>query len=188
MRSTKTQPSHLATENIIELTELPAGKETCRKHSHTSADRSGLGASRGSAYSTVASRRSITRSRCRPSNDVAFIDTVPELSRTFVTAARNTSTSLPERLMTIKTLLSSRHLLNSSNASSDEIMFALSVELFGPRLAAFLASKFHWKCQRPLRALRAASSGRGKSCSARNAKRKRPSCLPVSSKKRSSGA
>jgi hypothetical protein len=34
-------------------------------------------------------------------------------------------------------------------------MFVMAVESFGPELAMFLASKFHWKCLRPQKELRA---------------------------------
>ena len=61
-------------------------------------------------------------------------------------------------------VFSSFHLMKKRIASSsDEIMFVLAVERFGPTIATYLADKFHWQCQRPLLALRAMIDESGKS-------------------------
>src|SRR5712692_761294 len=45
------------------------------------------------------------------------------------------------------------HLLSTGSTSAHERIFLISAERFGLIQAAYLASKFHWQCQRPLRAL-----------------------------------
>lgn len=75
--------------------------------------------------------------------------------------------------------------LNIFRASSDEMRFMEFYLSFGWKTATYLATKFHWKCQRPLQALRAMMNERGKNYSGKSAKRKRPSGSPASLKKRS---
>lgn len=72
--------------------------------------------------------------------------------------------------------------------SSEEILFFMWVRDLGLKAAIEKAAKFHLKFQRPSLESRANSNERGKNCSVQNAKRKRPSGSPASSRKRSSGA
>jgi len=65
-------------------------------------------------------------------------------------------------------------LQNFKNCTRDERTFISAVAAFDLRTAADLAATLHWKCQRPLQALLAASNARGRNYSARSAKRKRP--------------
>jgi len=80
------------------------------------------------------------------------------------------------------------HSLKNTKASSDELMFCSVVDSLGITRAIYLAAKFHWKCQRPLRALLGGKNGRDRNYGARSAKRKRLSGSPSVSRKRSSGA
>ena len=62
------------------------------------------------------------------------------------------------------------HLLMTKRASSDEIAFILTAERFGLEAATYLAAKFGWQCQRPLRALRAMVGERGRTYTDRGRK------------------
>lgn len=72
------------------------------------------------------------------------------------------------------------------NPSADEAMFLLAIETFGTKLATFLAAKFHWKVQRPLRALSAMTNEPDKSYTRRSTKARPLSDSPTSSRKHSS--
>jgi hypothetical protein len=87
-----------------------------------------------------------------------------------------------------RTVLESFQLPSFSNATSDEAMFLVSAYFHGFKEAEHLAATLHWKCQRPLQALRAAMNARDRNYSVQNAKRKRLSNSSASLKKRSSGA
>jgi hypothetical protein len=68
--------------------------------------------------------------------------------------------------------------------SGDERMFVLHLSTWGLKRAKRLAAEFHYKLQRPLRELFAASNELGRNYSARSAKRKRPSNSQAASRKR----
>jgi hypothetical protein len=70
-------------------------------------------------------------------------------------------------------------------SSPDELIFLRAAVNLGFDLAVYLAAKHHWKCQRPLQALRAELNEYDRSYNARSAKRKLPSNSPTSSRKRS---
>ena len=80
------------------------------------------------------------------------------------------------------------HFSNFDNASQDELTFLASVAAHGSKRAIDLAAKLHWRCQRPLRALRAMMSVPSRNCSGKSAKRKPLSGSRASSRKRSSTA
>lgn len=84
--------------------------------------------------------------------------------------------------------LSLCHNLNIPNASADEIRFIEFFQSFGLTTAEHLAARFHWQCQRPLRALLAVIHELDRNYSVRSAKRTRPLSAAASSRKRSSGA
>jgi DUF1365 family protein len=67
------------------------------------------------------------------------------------------------------------HLLKNDKAvsTSQEIIFLLCARAFGISEANSLAAKFHWKCQRPLRALRTMVDGQGRSYSMRGTNSRR---------------
>lgn len=79
-------------------------------------------------------------------------------------------------------------LISAKKLSEEETMFIHLVMLVGIREAIELETTPLWKLQQSLQALRVALSEYGKSCNAQNAKRKRPSGSPASSRRRSSGA
>lgn len=56
---------------------------------------------------------------------------------------------------------------NRKSSTPDERIFVVSVKAYGLKIATATAARFRWKCQRPLRALRAAMNARGKNYSAR---------------------
>jgi hypothetical protein len=65
------------------------------------------------------------------------------------------------------------HFRNRDMASSpDELIFLRAIINLGFERATILASKSHWQCQRPLRALLAAMNEPGKSYTKQNATRK----------------
>ena len=68
--------------------------------------------------------------------------------------------------------------------SADEMLFVMWVKQLGLPEATKKAAKFRLQHQRPLQALREVLSESGRSCNAQNAKRKRPSGSPASSRKR----
>ena len=76
-------------------------------------------------------------------------------------------------------------LLNIENPLRDEVMFLLCVRDFGLKTATFLATRFHWKHQRPLQALLAMTNESGRSCTKQNAGPRPLSNFPASSRKRS---
>jgi len=78
-----------------------------------------------------------------------------------------------------------RHASSIQNATPDEISFMYFASFMGLTEAANLATKLHWQYQRPLRVLRAMMNARDRNCSARSAKRKRPSGSSTTSSKRS---
>lgn len=94
----------------------------------------------------------------------------------------------PSGLISHKTVLDFHHFFDIENPSEDEIMFLLCLRDFGFSTATYLAARFHWQHQRPLRALLAMMYGRDKSYTKRSAAHKRPSSSRASSRKRSSGA
>lgn len=100
-------------------------------------------------------------------------------------ATAKNPTPLPANTTSIGNEASLHLMKNGIASSSDEIMFVLTAERFGLTIATYLASKFHWKCQRPLRALRAMTGEHGKSYTKRSAARKRPSGARAFSRKRS---
>jgi hypothetical protein len=73
------------------------------------------------------------------------------------------------------------HFPKIANASSDEIMFLLCARDCGLKTAIYLASKCRWKCQRSLRALRAAMNEHGESYTKRSEKTTRHSVSPAPS-------
>jgi len=54
------------------------------------------------------------------------------------------------------------HPLKVRRTSIDEDMSCLTVKSLGPEAAIYFAAAFCWKCERPLRELRAMMNGRGK--------------------------
>ena len=80
------------------------------------------------------------------------------------------------------------HSFSLRNATSQETLFIGFAHFLGATQARYLAAKFHWQFQRPLRELLAVTNELDRNCNARNAKRKRPSNSPAASRKRSSGA
>ena len=80
------------------------------------------------------------------------------------------------------------HSRSIANPSFDELMFLACLSEFGPELSMRLPATLHWKCQRPLRALRAVMNELDRNCSGQSAKRKPLSGSPAVSRKRSSGA
>ena len=117
--------------------------------------RDGSDVSRGSAYSNEAPHKS-TEARCAP---------LPSTTKT-ISLGSDTSTTLaslrgslsvgasctnPVRISTDED--SSCHLRNIENDSSDEIISSRSVRAIGRLTALWLASKFNWATERPLRLL-----------------------------------
>ena len=81
--------------------------------------------------------------------------------------------SLPVEPLTCTEQLGLNWIKNNAESSSvEERMFVLTFMDCGLSRAAEVAAKFQWRCQRPLRALRAVMNERGKKYSAQNAGRK----------------
>ena len=134
------------------LPSIPASNQ----QSQTLSESSGSGDSRGSEYSNSAPASAIPSCASVPSEALVWSSS---LSDSFNTSRINASKRLvwPEDKYTCKSrnLPSSFHFSNNENASVDETMFMGIAETCGPKIAIFLASDFHWDCQRPLAELQA---------------------------------
>lgn len=158
---------HTRSANII---EPPVGKKAVTKQTQPTVANSGSAVSRGSAYSNLAPSSSITTSVVPPSVRSARIMSLSDFLKTSETRAWNLREPSGVDVKTYKDRFSSFHFSKIENASCDEIMFMMSVETLGPKLAAYLGCKFRWKCRRPRRALRAMMSQGVKTYTTQSAK------------------
>jgi len=143
------------------------------------------GASRGSWYLNKASvnvRRKAPDSPFRRITPVRFLgekdilETLPRSRR--CQRKSSAATAISDE--------SAFHLFNMGIASSrDERIFLLTAVALGLEEAIYQASIYRWKCQRPLRVLRAMMYESGRSYTKRSAARKLPSGSPASLKRRS---
>ena len=124
------------------------------------------GASRGSPYANLAS----SHSNHTPAEE--YRERINRFSCRSITQLANCSIDPLSVSSTTNVEDSFFHLLMTNRASSDEIMFIITAEQFGLNAAIDLATKFHWKCQRPLRALRVMMNGLDRSYTKRSAKPK----------------
>ena len=145
-----------------------------------SAEKMSAGISCGSIYLKSAEPVSSTM---RPASPKLIVRSSSENSCTRPPLKNTMTTALLTDVTEIG-VCSAFHLLNNSKASLDDILFIAVSQQFGANAAIFLADKFHLKCQRPLRALRAMMSGHGKSYTKQSAKTRQPSDSPASSKNR----
>jgi hypothetical protein len=102
-----------------------------------------------------------------------FISNIPGFpsSISFVVTKRARRSLLAaEKVSNSSNSLFLSHVLNISKASALEIRFLELVIQFGLPVAEKIAAIFRWKCQRPLRALRAMMYERGKNYSGRKRK------------------
>lgn len=171
--------------NSASVARPASGIDTCQNDAKIPSENPS-GNSRSSKYSNSDPVKGMVARHPRPRTRSTKESSVSEDTST----RPSTVPSIPLTDITSRTKVdSSWNFLNTSMASPiEERMFVLAVKNFGPKTAVTLAAKFHWKCQRPLQELRAAMNARGKNYSARSAKRKRPSGVAASSRKRSSGA
>ena len=159
----------------------PEGHDNSRHETNLRELRSRIsdGASRGSPYSNAASNHSTQT----PAEE--YRARIKRFSCRSITQLGNFSVDPLSVSSTAKWEDSFFHLLMTNRASSDEIVFIITAEWFGLNAAIDLATKFHWRCQRPLQALRAMLSEPGKSYTKRSATRKLPLGSPASSRRRS---
>ena len=157
-------------------TRLPLGSTASRKQTQLPAVSSGgTAVSRVSPYSNTApSKSNSSASPSVPSIRATTLEGIREISIIRRDGQRLPVTSFPLTGTPTSNLTKGRssfHFPKMENASSDEIMFLLSVREFGLKPAMWLAAKFHWKYQRPLQALRAKANASGRSYTSKAKKR-----------------
>jgi hypothetical protein len=117
---------------------------------------------------------------------VTNIPGLPSSISVVVTKRARRCLSADEKVSNSSNSLFLCHVLNIPNASALEIRVLELVIMLGLPTVERIAAIFHWRCQRPLRALRAMMNGRARNYSERSAKRKQLLGSSASLKKRSS--
>ena len=147
---------------IAKITRFPVGKSHCKNSSPSL----GLSVSRSSNNTNLAPSK-VTAISTSPERAINVWDLD---STSLICAEKARCSPSVLNVLTNSVSPSSNHPCKTKKASLDEISFIGCVTSFGPAKAIYLAGKFQWKCQRPLRALRAMMSELGRTYTKRSAK------------------